>query len=177
MTFLHRLTLYIGWVAPTIPSPHPSLLHLKQFQEASLFYFICVYEAHQPYSLIFISFIYTLLPQVTPSPPMVPILQSYPSFLIPNSMFKGVAWCIRDVSILYFSQFNSLCLSPLTLPSCPPLFNSFQYILLCPMPVTLVLFFISGLVFLPRAGIGLWSFYLCFPHHWGYSQTSTILPV
>jgi hypothetical protein len=44
-------------------------------------------------------------------------------------MFKGVFWCIPSVSILWSVQ---LYYSPLHLPR--PLFNSFQCILLHPLP-------------------------------------------
>jgi hypothetical protein len=36
---------------------------------------------------------------------MVPILQSWLSFFIPISMFKGFSSCISAVNILYFDQF------------------------------------------------------------------------
>jgi hypothetical protein len=45
-------------------------------------------------------------------------------------MFKGVSWCIRTVSILYFGQFNSFPYPfPLT-----PIFQCYQYISLYPLP-------------------------------------------
>jgi hypothetical protein len=55
--------------------------------------------------------------------------------LIPKSMFKEVSRCVPALNILHFGQFNSLCYSPLLFPPTPQLFNSFQYILLYPLPV------------------------------------------
>jgi hypothetical protein len=43
----------------------PSLPHLKQLQKISLFYFIKVYEVHQPFTLTLISFIHPLFPPPT----------------------------------------------------------------------------------------------------------------
>jgi hypothetical protein len=70
----------------------------------------------------------SFLPQV-PSY-TIPILQFYLSLLISKLMFKGVSQYILTVSILYFGLFNPFHYSPLPLPSHPPFFNSFQYILL-----------------------------------------------
>jgi hypothetical protein len=74
-------------------------------------------------------------------------------------MFKGISQCVPTVSLLYFGQFNPFRCSPLPLPShhhystaqfipfhCspytylpPPLFNSFQYTSLYPLPAHLML--------------------------------------
>jgi hypothetical protein len=75
VTILNKFTLYIGWITPSI-SPYPatlSLIHLKQSQEISSFYFAYVYEAPQPYSLTFISSIHPHPPTSTPGH-AVPIL-------------------------------------------------------------------------------------------------------
>jgi hypothetical protein len=82
--------LYIGYIVHCTPpslshSLNPLLAHLLQLQEVSWFYFIYVYEAHQPYSLMFISSVYPFL--FHPYLPMVPILQSCLSFLISKSLF------------------------------------------------------------------------------------------
>jgi hypothetical protein len=45
---------------PTHNPANTSPLHLKQLQEVSSFYFVYVYEAHQPYSFTFISSILPL---------------------------------------------------------------------------------------------------------------------
>jgi hypothetical protein len=51
----------IGLHCTLVRSPHHlctstlSLPHLKQLQEFSSFYFVCVYEVHQPYSITVIS--------------------------------------------------------------------------------------------------------------------------
>jgi hypothetical protein len=43
----------IHWLDhPTVSPPQSLLTHLKQLQEVSLFYFVEVYEVHQPYSPI-----------------------------------------------------------------------------------------------------------------------------
>jgi hypothetical protein len=49
-------------------------------------------------------------------------------------MFKGDSQWILAVNMLYFDHFIPLCYSALPLPSCPPLFSSFQYLSLCPLP-------------------------------------------
>jgi hypothetical protein len=54
MTILIRLILYISFVVPIIcPLPH-----LKKLQEIFLFYFLQLYEIHQPYTLILISIVH-----------------------------------------------------------------------------------------------------------------------
>jgi hypothetical protein len=72
-------------------------------------------------------------PQVPP-PHTVPFLKSCVLLLIPKSMFKGFSQCNPIVSKLYFGPFNPFHNSPLPFPSHHPLFNSFQYIQLCPLP-------------------------------------------
>jgi hypothetical protein len=107
-------------------SPFPS--QLKQFQEV-LPSISCMYM--KPINSI-------PLPSLT-----VPFSHKYPhtlwtylksclSFLISKSVFKGVSPGIPAVNT--FGQFHPFCNSPLSLPSHPPLFNSFQYILLFLLP-------------------------------------------
>jgi hypothetical protein len=77
--------------------------HLKQLQKVPSFYFMYVYEAHQPYSLTFIPSIRPL-----PPPPVPPILYLFysPFILNSKSMFKVISRHISAVSILNFDQFN-----------------------------------------------------------------------
>jgi hypothetical protein len=122
VTIPTRITLHIGYMAPTLSSPP----HLKHLQEVAPFYFVCVYEVYQPHSLIFIH-----LPLLT-SPPhtyIVPVSQSCLSILIPKSVFKGVSQCIPVHTCC-----SPLLLFSLTPAFLPPLFNNFQYILLCLLP-------------------------------------------
>jgi hypothetical protein len=99
-----------------------------------LFYFVYVYEVHQPHSLTFLSFIHPPLFTSTSLTHTVPILKSCLSLLIPKSVFKGVSQCIPAVGVLYFGLFNSFHYSPLLLLSHSPLFNSFRYISLYHLP-------------------------------------------
>jgi hypothetical protein len=90
---------------------------------------------------------------------VLPVLQSCLSFLIPKSVFKEVSQCISTVNILNFDQFNFHFLS-LT-PSIPPsLFNSLQYISLCPLPtemqcisILVILYYLFSFLFPPPSSI------------------------
>jgi hypothetical protein len=104
-------------ICPTIPSTP----HWKQLQEVSLFYFMQVYELHQPYILPLISFI--PLPFVTPHTHTVPVLQSCFSWLIFELIFKGVSQCLPAVGILYFGSVNPFHYSPLPLYLPLPIFQ------------------------------------------------------
>jgi hypothetical protein len=57
-----QIGLYYKLVISPLPfSPSaPSLPHFKQLKEVLLFYFIQVYEVHQPYLCTLISFIHSL---------------------------------------------------------------------------------------------------------------------
>jgi hypothetical protein len=126
-TIPNRLALYIDQIPPiSTLTPDPS--HLKQLQEIELFYFIYVYEDHQPYSLTFIR-----PPHLAQVPPHT-ILQSCLSSLIPKLLFKRVSQYIPAVNILYFAQFHPFCYSLLPLPFHSSLFSSIQYISLYPPP-------------------------------------------
>jgi hypothetical protein len=61
-------------------------------------------------------------------------------------MFKVVSQSIPAVNILYFGQFSLLSYSPLPLPSSSVL-NSFQYMLLYPLPAQILFSFPSFLEF------------------------------
>jgi hypothetical protein len=105
---------------PSLPL-NPSLPHLKQLQEASLFYLIRVYEVHQSCTLTLISFF--TLPHTTSTPPTVPILQSWFSLLIFKLMFEGVSQCIPAVRLLFFGPFHSVHYSPSPLYLPHPIFQ------------------------------------------------------
>jgi hypothetical protein len=94
----------------------PSLPHIKQLQEVSLFYFVYANEAHQPYSFTFTSSIHLPFPINTPSP-TVPILQSCLLLLIPNSMFLvypcceyTLLWSVHPFHLFFLRQ--SLAMFP-----------------------------------------------------------------
>jgi hypothetical protein len=100
-----------------------------------LFYFIEVYEIHQPYSLSFLSFI----------PPLsshkyhthtVPISHYWVSLLIFKSVFKGVSQFTPALGILYFGLLDPFPLLSLTLlplsPHFSAAFSTYPYILYLP---------------------------------------------
>jgi hypothetical protein len=68
-----------------------------------------VYEAHQPYSLIFIVSIHPP-PSHNYPPTLYLFYKSYVSFLVPELVFKGVSQCISTVNMFNFGQFNPLLL-------------------------------------------------------------------
>jgi hypothetical protein len=76
VTILNNLILTSPLPSP--PITNKSQPHINQLQEVSLFNFMYVYEAHQSYSLTFISSIHPS----TSSPYTAPILQSCLSLLI-----------------------------------------------------------------------------------------------
>jgi hypothetical protein len=55
-------------------------------------------------------------------------------------MSKGVSQCILTVSLLYFGSFNPFHYSPLAFYLPPPIFNSFQYTSLYPLPSQMLCF-------------------------------------
>jgi hypothetical protein len=88
-----------------VSPPQQTPLRLKQLQEVSLFYFVYVYEAHQSFSLTFISSIPSLPPTKNPLKHCT-YFKVYLSLLIPKSMFKEISQNISAVSIVYFGIFN-----------------------------------------------------------------------
>jgi hypothetical protein len=76
------------------------------------------------------------LPFTSPSHkyPLRPISQSCLLLLTPKSMLKGGSQCFLALNILYFGQCNLSVLLSLTPSLLPPLFNSFQYTSLQPLP-------------------------------------------
>jgi hypothetical protein len=130
--YIHRgfiLTIQIGLhcimvrslppSSPQTPFPAPLKAIARGF---AVLFRICIWSP----------FLHSLSPTHTYPPTLYLFLQPCLS-LIPKSMFKGVSRCIPAMSILYFSQFN-----PNILSSHPPLFNSFQYILLYLLPAQML---------------------------------------
>jgi hypothetical protein len=91
-------------------SPSFSSHNLKQFLKVSLFHFIYVYKAHQPYSPSFILSIHPPPSHQHPPQHIGPILQSCPSFLILQSVFKGVSLYIAATE---YTMVQSVELPPL----------------------------------------------------------------
>jgi hypothetical protein len=129
-----RIGLHCTLVRSPPPSPsHPDLL------------FAPLHAITRGFTVLFCISIWspsTIYPHLNPlhsTPPFhkhirtVLILQSCLLLLFPKSIFKGISWYILAVATYYFGQFNPFHYSTLPLPSQPSLFNSFQYISLCPL--------------------------------------------
>jgi hypothetical protein len=96
-----ELPYIVHWLDCTLHlSPIPSSSHLKQLQKRSSFCFLQVHEAHQLYSLIFISSIQPSFLQALFS--SILILQSSFSLSTTKSMFKGISQCIGAVKNALF---------------------------------------------------------------------------
>jgi hypothetical protein len=110
-----------------LPLPYnPLTTHLKQLQEDSSFHFIYVCEAHQPYSLTFISSIYHPPPTNYPTHTTYFILLSF----IINSKLN-VQRCFYLYPHCEYTLLLSIqlfCYSPLLFPfHYFPLFKTFHY--------------------------------------------------
>jgi hypothetical protein len=100
-----------------------------------------MYEVHQPYTLIFISFIHPPLSSGTSLSHTIPILQSCLSLLIFKLVFKGVSQCTPAVGVLYFGPFNPFHCSPLPLYLPPSIFQQLSVHILVSSTFTDVMFY------------------------------------
>jgi hypothetical protein len=149
VTFLNSLALYVGQVCPlrlsshhllqppkTIAKDSNVLFHIRMQSTSTIFTFTFPYLLHSS----------SPLPQIRPS--VVPVLQSCPSFLIPESVFKGFSM-YPSCEYTLLCQFTPSTTRPY--PSfLPLLFNSVQCVSLYPpsarmqcISVLLALIFLS----------------------------------
>jgi hypothetical protein len=134
VTILIRLISHISYITPIVSLPQPPPIPLKAIARGFfVLSHICIWSPSTIYPHLNLLHSPFPLPLVHPTH-TVPNLQSCLSLLIFKLIYDGVSQCIPTVGILYFGLLNPFHYSPLSLYLLLPIFNSFQYTTLYPLP-------------------------------------------